>query len=166
MATGCNGDSGSDLFFKILAVVSPVLSSIATGCVTYFLTDRSKKTEYLYQHRIAAFKLVYKVVTDIKRFAIGRMALEFGAETTPFFDEPGSPLGLREDLAKVREENDIFLTEKSRQQLDSIDSSLAAFASAVLSNGGTSNGIDYSPLEEKAGRAQKVLYEEIGLPKA
>jgi hypothetical protein len=169
MHNGCASESNTDLFFQVFAVISPVISSIATGYITYSLTNRSKKTEYLYQHRISAFKAIFKVVTAIRRFALGQIALELGAETSPYFDEPGSPLSLSDDLARIREENEIFLTERSREALDRLNNSLGGFASIVLAQAGIApaerDSVDYSPLEKLAKDSQAILYEEIDLPK-
>lgn len=154
----------NDLIFKILAVVSPVVS----GALTYFLSQRSKKVEYLYQHRIPAFKEVFKSLVTIKNFAIGEVALQRGSEFSPFFDELGSPLELRTILAKSRQENDIFLTKKSRESLNEVDASLGIFCNAVVgqknTDGSDEYDIDYQPLLDLVNKAQEIMYNDMDLP--
>jgi hypothetical protein len=48
----------NETLFKILAIVSPFIS----GAITYLLTQRAKKSEYLYQNRIPAFKEVLPIL--------------------------------------------------------------------------------------------------------
>ena len=155
----------NELFFKALSIIGPFVS----GFVTYRLTQRSKRTEYLYQYRIPAFIEVFKVVATIKRYAEGQVAMALGNEFAPVFDEPGSPLSLRISLFESRETNDIFLTSKSREALDELNTTLDILSSAYLNqknaDGTDSYDIDYRPLLELVSNTQRIMYDEINLPK-
>jgi hypothetical protein len=161
----------NDTLFKILAVVSPFVS----GGFTYILTQRSKKSEYLYQNRIPAFKEMLPVLVKIKKYTMGRMALANGAEYSPYFGTEGSALILRTELANIKESNSIFLTKRSNKFISELDSSLGNFCNAETSAWGSPEGYtrdefiavmpDYSPLLDIVEKCLIGLYEEVGLSK-
>ncbi|MDO7849586.1 hypothetical protein Q5H92_24705 [Hymenobacter sp. M29] len=161
----------NETLFKILAVVSP----FAASGITYFLALRSKKNEYLYQNRLPAFKEVAAVFAKIRKYCIGRMAIEVGAEFSPFYGEDGSALELREQLAEVRQLNEVFLTDKSKSVLESVDERLAMLCHIELqaasivqlpepSEYASDTLTGWSDLLNVVEDALKVLYKEIGLP--
>jgi hypothetical protein len=157
----------NDTLFKVLAVVSPFVS----GYVTYWLTNRSKKSELLYQHRMPAFKEVVGVLVKIRQYAEGKIALERGAEFSPYFDEAGSALSLRTDLANASAVNEIFLTDKSKRLIQEVDSQLGVFYNAEIWITGRPieeaepRIADYLPLHNVVERCLKGLYKEMDLPK-
>ena len=158
----------NDTLFKVLAVVSPFIS----GGVTYLLTQRAKKSEYLYQNRIPAFKEVLPVLIKIKKYAMGKIALNRGAEFSPYFDEEGSALMLRTELANISDANEVFLTKKSKHLISNIDGQLGIFCNAELSFPNIINQpenpdeeiIDYTPLFDVTEKCIAGLYKEVGLP--
>lgn len=156
----------SETFFKIAAIVSPFLS----GYVTYMLTNRSKKSELLYQNRMPAFKEVVAVLVKIRRYAEGKIALERGAEFSPYFDEAGSALSLRTELANASAVNEIFLTDKSKRLIQDVDSQIGIFCNAEIWIAGrlideeVPRIADYTPLHNVVERSLKGLYKEMNLP--
>lgn len=158
----------NETLFKILAVVSP----FAASGITYLLTLRSKKNEYLYQNRLPAFKEVASVLIKIRRYCVGKMAEERGAEFSPYYDENGSGLMFVTELADVRQLNEIFLTDKSKALLDTVDIQLNLLCHAEMSFFGAATreeglmyiGNAYSLLLEVVEGGLKGLYKEVGLP--
>jgi hypothetical protein len=156
----------NDTLFKVLAVVSPFIS----GYVTYWLTNRSKKSELLYQHRMPAFKEVVAVLVKIRQYAEGKIALERGAEFSPYFDEAGSALSLRTELANASAVNEIFLTDKSKRLIQDVDSQIGIFCNAEIwitsrpIEETESRTADYTPLHNVVERSLKGLYKEMNLP--
>lgn len=155
----------NEALFKILAIVSPFIS----GAITYILTQRAKKSEYLYQNRIPAFKEVLPILIKIKKYAIGKIALSRGAEFSPYYDEDGSSLMLRTELANIGDNNEVFLTDKSKKLIADVDSQIGIFCNAELSyHGNKANDptwdIDYTPLLDVVDKCISGLYKEVGLP--
>jgi hypothetical protein len=158
----------NDTLFKILAIVSPFIS----GVITYLLTQRSKKSEYLYQNRIPAFKEILPVLIKIKKYAIGKIALYTGSEFSPYHDEEGSSLMLRTELANIGDANEVFLTDKSKGLIADVDSQLGLFCNAELSfpnikiesENPDLEMIDYRPLLDVIEKCIRGLYSEVGLP--
>ena len=158
----------NETLFKILAVVSP----FAASGITYLLTLRSKKNEYLYQNRLPAFKEVANVLINIRKYCVGKMADASGAEFSPYYNENGSGLMFRTELADVRQLNEIFLTDRSKALLDKVDTQLNLLCHAELSffgavtreEGLTDIGNGYSVLLEVVEGCLKSLYKEVGLP--
>ena len=156
----------NDIIFKILAIVSPFVS----GVITYILTQRVKKSEYLYQNRIPAFKEILLTLIKIKKYAIGKIALSKGAEFSPYYDEEGSSLMLRTELANVGDTNEVFLTDKSKSLIANVDSQLGIFCNAELSASGRSSSedddmynINYDSLLDVVENCIRGLYSEVGL---
>jgi len=158
----------NETLFKILAVVSP----FAASGITYLLTLRSKKNEYLYQNRLPAFKEIASVLIRIRKYCAGKIADEMGAEFAPRFDENGSGLMFVSELADARQLNEIFLTDKSKSLLDAVDTQLnllchaemSFFSASTREEGITYIGNAYSLLFEVVEGCLKGLYKEVGLP--
>jgi hypothetical protein len=161
-----DNDSGDNIF-KVLAFVSPF---IASG-LTYLLSFLAKKREYLYQYRIPAFTAITAVLYKIEKFSKGKIALELGAETAPYFDVAGSPLELSEQLADVRQGNDIFLTQSSRAALNALSQKISEFSAAELRRAGAASEEEaeemrpnYQSLLDVVNNCIDKLYSELGLP--
>ncbi len=62
-------------FYKILAIVSPFISALLTGFITYNLTMKQKRFDLLYQSKIPAFKDLSVALINYKNYCLGKASL-------------------------------------------------------------------------------------------
>ena len=99
-----------------------------------------------------------------------KIALERGAEFSPYFDEVGSALSLRTELANASAVNEIFLTDESKRLIQDVDSQIGIFCNAEIWIAGRLIDVeeprtaDYIPLYEVVESSLTKLYKEMDLP--
>ena len=159
-----------DFLFKLLALISPFVS----GFITYALTKRSKRDEYLMQNRLPAFKDIAAVLVKIKKYCIGQIAAEEGAEFSPYFGNEElatSALILRTELADARFLNEVFLTSKSTELLNQVAEQLSMLCNLELAMAGSPTredaaslvGNGYTTMLDVVETTLAGVYKQVGL---
>ena len=88
---------------------------------------------------------------------------------SPYFDEVGSALSLRTELANASAVYEIFLTDESKRLIQDVDSQIGIFCNAEIWIAGRLIDVeepriaDYTPLHNVVERSLKGLYKEMNL---
>ena len=153
--------------FKLLAIISPFISAILSGLLTYFYTIRGKRYDLLYQSKIPAFKEVSMQLTEFRNYCLGRTASYEGNEFSPYLEEGRGTLTHRTDIALVVAHNGIFFEPASRLAVEELMNSMSVLCNIEL---GLAAGNDYGDLAEnyfemadKTTKVIEVLYKELHL---
>ncbi len=121
-----------ETLFKVLAFISPLVSALLASFLTYQFGIRAKKKDYLYQNRIPTYKEVFAKLFRLKKYCLGKISQNQGNEFSPYFETEGSALEIRTDIANVIDENEMFLTVKSKQQLNNLVGTLSLLCNAEV----------------------------------
>ena len=153
-------------YFQIASILSPFIAAILASLLSYSFTTRTKRKEFLYQNRLEAFKLIAAKITSFKKYCIGKIALHSGHEFSPYYDEEGSGLTFRTEIANEAELNQLFLTRKSRNAIDSLLGNMSLVCNAELhapSSADADYGNVYDISLRECEKCLEVLYKELNL---
>ena len=153
-------------YFQIASILSPFIAAILVSLLSYSFTTRTKRKEFLYQNRLEAFKLIAAKITSFKKYCIGKIALHSGHEFSPYYDEEGSGLTFRTEIANEAELNQLFLTRKSRNAIDSLLGNMSLVCNAELhapSSADADYGNVYDISLRECEKCLEVLYKELNL---
>lgn len=164
-----------ELFKILMPYISPFIAAFIASWLTYYFTLRSKRADLLFQHRIDAFKKVAKKLSNIKKQFIFNITQMQGIEIGPdeSFLEDGKNKATRIhtiDLISIQEENQIFLTDKSRKYLETLVNNLMHICGMEL---GINENPDlkesyikaYNVRIEEIDKCLKILFSELKIPK-
>lgn len=154
-------------YYKILAIVSPFLSAILTGLITYNITMKGKRFDLLYQSKIPAFKDLSVALTNYKNFCTGRVAFYEGNEYSPYWEEGTGTLRHRTEIAEVSSMNSIYFSLKTRKSIEDLLNSMAGLCVAefqiVLKNELLCLKESYFDMYEKTETCINEIYAELNL---
>ncbi|MDV3878890.1 hypothetical protein CMT91_03730 [Elizabethkingia anophelis] len=156
----------NDTFFKIAAIISPIITGLLVGFISYKLSLRGKKFDLLHQHKVPAINELITALVNLKKDAYGAIAREEGHEFSPFYNIKNSSLEHRTIIAEKSEFYSMYLNESSRNKLDNFIGKLYMLCSIEISM--TENkDIKYANMYQDAiNDAEdiiKTLYKNLGI---
>ncbi|TPD71091.1 hypothetical protein [Flavobacterium microcysteis] len=149
--------------FKWLAIASPIFSGVIVGIVSHTLSNRSKRIELLYQHKIPAFQEIYKILTDYK------FELESNVYDSEFLESNPDSKGSLETVSLLNNayiRNSIYLNKKSRQAIMDLVGKIHFMCSFQLTALQENFKIQKPPYVEMTIEVNKVieiLYKDLNI---
>lgn len=110
--------------FKWLALISPIVSGILAGLLTHTLANRSKRLEFLYQHKIPAFKEMQKAILHFNRHISNYLIEQHGIDSVPEQVENLSTLQHTHAISDIFRVNQIYFNKKSRMAITKLINSM------------------------------------------
>lgn len=158
----------SDLdYYKVLSILSPMISALLVGILTYNFTIKAKKFDILYQNKIPAFKAVVSELVSFRKYCWGRAAYFSGNEFSPYYNESPGALEHRTLISEVYELNTMFLSKGCRKEIKELISDMSGICNAetIEESDGTLKGIEnsYSNLASKVGEIIDLMYKELNI---
>ncbi len=153
-------------YFQAASLLSPFVAAALTSLLSYNFATKTKRKEYLYQNRVEAFKLIAAKVAAFKIYCEGRIAILRGNEFSPYYDEAGSGLSFRSEIARESELNQIFLTPKSRKVITSLLGNISLMCNAELAASASEEdlyGNVYELAAKECENCLSILYSELDL---
>lgn len=155
------------LFFKIAALLSPLISALLAGWITYNIAIKAKKMDFLYQNKIAAFKEISGKLIGFKKFCLGRNAFYLGNEFSPYYERNVGAMSHRMEIGNVFDQNSIFFSKESREAIEKLIGDLSVLCNAEISvlKNQDLPGIEkaYVEFANKADDCIEILYTDLNL---
>lgn len=150
------------IFFKWLAIFSPVLSGIIGGILTHYLSNRSKRLEILYQHKIPAFKEIHKVLVNYKSFLEGKVQVSEFLENK----QKATSIFTVNALNNLFEINGVYFNKNSRNLIISLIGdihNMCNFEVLVHHDEFKNSQLPYQQTIDKIEGVIEQLYKELNL---
>ena len=152
-------------FFKIAALISPLISALLVGLVTYNLKLKTTKINILYQNRISAFREIADKLTKFKNFCNGRIAYFQGNEFSPYYEAHTGTLHYRTEIADISTLNSIFLSKESKLSIENLINSMGMLCSVELASSKNDKELNiiglYEKLLNETEECVETLYSEL-----
>jgi hypothetical protein len=148
--------------FKWLAIFSPIFSGIIGGIISHLLSNRSKRLDILYQHKIPAFKEMHKILVEYK-LSVDRLV-----HVSEFLDDTQRTTSINTVnlLNDSFELNGLYFNKKSRQMILSLIGdihNMCSFELAVLQDDYKHTTLPYGNMVVIIDKVIEQLYSDINL---
>jgi hypothetical protein len=162
---------------EIFNFLSPFIAAFLASWITYRLTLKSKKIDYLLKYRIESFKNLSNKISQIKKqylYNISELTTDdIGIHKSILENNKSkSTMILLTELISIHEESQIFLTKKARSTLNDFIKKTSTICGMELSMSNEANQEDfkesyvnrYNQAIKEIESCLEVLYKELKIP--
>ncbi|MBY8963523.1 hypothetical protein KJK34_12235 [Flavobacterium sp. D11R37] len=153
--------------FKYLALFSPLVSGIVVGLIMNKLSNRSKRLEYFYQHKIPAFKELHQILIRYKIHLDKVISEGYNIDNYPHTGKVESTDSLETAvlLKESLDTNRVYLNKKSRDSLTKLIDELYDIYNieSLMSFDEDTSNPAFKEMSNKIENITEILYKDLNL---